>query len=85
MAKITIRSAQPEDSALIYHFVRELAIYEKALEEVATDEAGLRQALFGDRPLAHGLICEIEGEAAGFAVYFYNFSTWRNFGLFRKS
>ncbi|QFU77579.1 GNAT family N-acetyltransferase [Halioglobus maricola] len=83
MANIQIRPAKPEDSGLIYRFVRELAIYEKALEEVATDEAGLREALFGAKPLAHGLISEIDAQPVGFAIYFYNFSTWLGkYGIF---
>ena len=83
MAAINIRPATQDDTALVFHFVRELAIYEKALHEVATDEAGLREALFGEQPLAHALICEVDGSSAGFAVYFYNFSTWLGkYGLF---
>lgn len=83
MADIHIRAAVPEDSGLIFHFVRELAIYEKALDEVVTDEAGLREALFGDKPLAHGLICSLDDTPVGFAIYFYNFSTWLGkYGIF---
>ena len=83
MTAINIRPALSDDTGLIFHFVRELAIYEKALDEVTTDEQGLREALFGDRPMAHALICELDGEAAGFAVYFYNFSTWLGkYGIF---
>ena len=83
MADINIRRALPEDSGLIFQFVRELAIYERALEEVTADEAGLREALFGPDARAHALICELDGESAGFAVYFYNFSTWLGkYGIF---
>ncbi len=78
-----IRSAKPEDTPLIYRFVRELATYERALEEVLTDEQGLRDALFGERPMAYALICDIDAEPAGFALYFYNFSTWLGkYGIF---
>lgn len=83
MASIAIRTGTPDDAGLIYHFVRELAIYERALDEVTTSEAGLRDALFGERPRAYSLICSIDGEAAGFAIYFYNFSTWLGkYGVF---
>lgn len=83
MTDIRIRAAVPQDAALIHHFIRELAIYERALEEVTTDVAALREALFGPGARAHALICELGGEAVGFAVYFYNFSTWLGkYGIF---
>ena len=83
MNTIHIRPGTPDDAALILHFVRELAIYEKALDEVTTDEDMLREALFGGQPRAYSLICEIDGKAAGFAIYFYNFSTWLGkYGIF---
>jgi len=83
MASITIRNGRPEDSGQIFHFIRELAIYEKALDEVTTDEALLRDALFGDTPRAYPLICELDGQPVGFAIYFYNFSTWLGkYGIF---
>ncbi len=83
MPSIHIRPGTHEDIPLIYEFVRELAIYEKALDEVTTDEATLRRALFGEQPRAYSLICELDGCTAGFAVYFYNFSTWLGkYGLF---
>jgi GNAT superfamily N-acetyltransferase len=78
-----IRHAQPGDSGLIYRFVLELATYERATHEVLTDEHELQEALFGDRPMAYALICEIDAEPAGFALYFYNFSTWLGkYGIF---
>ena len=83
MATIEIRKGSADDIGQIYQFIRELAIYEKALDEVATDESQLRTALFGDAPRAFPLICEIDGEAVGFAIYFYNFSTWLGqYGIF---
>lgn len=83
MANIEIRKGIAEDIGQIFHFIRELAIYEKALDEVATDESQLHGALFGDTPRAFPLICEIDGEPAGFAIYFYNFSTWLGqYGIF---
>ncbi len=83
MSELIIRAAEPTDTATIYRFVRELASYERALDEVETDEQGLQAALFGEQPLARALICEIEGEPAGFAVFFYNFSTWLGkYGIF---
>lgn len=76
MPELTIRAARPDDCGLILRFVRDLAHYEKALEEVTATEQQLHEALFDTQPLVYALIGEIDGEPAGFAVYFYNFSTW---------
>lgn len=76
MPNITIRPAQPEDVALILRFIRELAAYERAEDEVVATEADLRKSLFGEGP-ARALICSVDGVEAGFAVYFFNYSTWQ--------
>lgn len=76
VATVNIRVATAEDAALILRFIRELAIYEKAESSVQTDEAGIRASLFGADAKAHALICEADGTAIGYAVYFYNYSTW---------
>ena len=83
MSDISIRKATAADIGQIFHFIRELAIYEKALDEVSTDEASLHEALFGDQVRAHALICEIDKQAVGFATHFQNFSTWLGeYGIF---
>ena len=76
MTRIHIRPARREDTPLILRFVRELAEYEKALAEVTATEHNLESALFGPDPRVHALICEQGEEAVGFALYFFNFSTW---------
>ena len=76
MAKISIRPATPADIALILRFIRELAEYEKAPEDAIATEAQLAEALFCDNPKVYSVICDVGGEAAGFALYFYSFSTW---------
>ncbi len=73
---IAIRAATEADAALILRFIRELAIYEKAEHAVVTDESQLRQTLFGADAKAHALVCEMEGQPVGYAVYFFNYSTW---------
>ncbi|GGX47199.1 GNAT family N-acetyltransferase [Streptomyces fructofermentans] len=73
-----IRTATPADVPVIHSMVRELAEYEKALEEARATEEQLGEALFGDRPAAYAHIAEsAEGEPVGFALWFLNFSTWR--------
>ena|SRR5436305_8198704 len=75
-ANISVRLAKAEDVQLILQFIRELAEYERAPEQaVATEEDLLRDG-FGPRPLFHCLIAEWNREPAGFALFFYNYSTW---------
>lgn len=76
MPGIHIRPASADDAGLILQFIRELAIYEKAESSVQTDEAGIRASLFGADAKAQALICERDAQAIGYAVYFYNYSTW---------
>lgn len=73
---LTIRPATSGDAALILRFITELAIYEKAEHEVKTDAAGIADSLFGEESASHALICEHSGEPIGYAVYFFNYSTW---------
>lgn len=72
-----LRPASIEDVPLILQFIRELAEYERMLGDVVTTEDMLRESLFGHRPAAEVILC-FEGEkAAGFALFFHNFSTFR--------
>ncbi|MFJ6849047.1 GNAT family N-acetyltransferase [Streptomyces sp. NPDC091271] len=74
-----IRVATPEDVPAIHAMVRELAEYEKALDEANATEEQLREALFGERPAAyaHVAVADDDGAVVGFALWFLNFSTWR--------
>ncbi|QNH23029.1 N-acetyltransferase [Xanthomonas sp. GW] len=76
MAALHIRPATPDDAALILRLIRDLARYERAEDAVQTDAAGLRASLFGPGATAHALICEADAQPIGYAVYFYNYSTW---------
>ena len=71
-----IRPAGVEDVPIILQLIRDLATYERAPDEVVATEEQLIDVLFGERPVAEVLLA-FEGESpVGFAVYFYNFSTW---------
>jgi GNAT superfamily N-acetyltransferase len=73
---LSIRSAERSDAALILAFVRELAEYEhEPRAAVATEEDLLRDG-FGPQPRFHCLIAEWNHAPAGFALFFYNYSTW---------
>ena len=73
---MTIRAATPADVPLIASLVRELAEYEKLADQAVATDADFGGALFGPSPKAHALIVEDQGQPAGFALYFYNFSTF---------
>ena len=80
---LTIRRARPEDSAEIFSLVRELAEYEKLSHEVEATEPMIADALFSDNPRLYCEIAEWNGEVAGFAVWFVNFSTFSGrFGIY---
>jgi GNAT superfamily N-acetyltransferase len=77
MAAVEIRSATLADTGIIYGFIRALAEYEKLLDEVDATEADVAQALFGENPRAFCDIAEADGRPVGFALWFYNYSTFR--------
>lgn len=76
MPLIKIRQATAEDSALILRFITELAIYEEAEDAVIADASDIRHSLFANDSTTRAVICNIDNEAVGFAVYFFNYSTW---------
>lgn len=73
---LTIRSAVRADAPLIVQLVRELAIYEREPDAAKASVADMETALFGANPKVYALIAEGDGAPVGFAVYFFNFSTW---------
>ena len=73
---LEIRAAQPEDVSLLLQFIRELAEYEKLSADVSATEAQLQQTLFGPKPYASALLACSGGAPAGFAVYFFSYSTF---------
>ncbi|AJX33712.1 GNAT family N-acetyltransferase [Burkholderia oklahomensis] len=73
---IRIRAAAAGDAALILRFIKELAIYEEAEDQVVATVESIEASLFRGASPACALICEVDGEPAGFAVYFFSYSTW---------
>jgi GNAT superfamily N-acetyltransferase len=71
-----IRPAQPEDVGTLLQLIKELAAFEHLENEVVATEEILREHLFGKRLIAEALIAEKNDEAAGFALFFHNFSTF---------
>ena len=75
-ADFKIRPARVDDMPIILQLIRDLATYERAPDEVVANEEQLIGVLFGERPVAEVLLAFEEESPVGFAVYFYNFSTW---------
>jgi diamine N-acetyltransferase len=74
---LNIRPARPGDEALISDLIRELAEYEKLSHEADVTSADVARALFSPAPKAFCDIAEWDGEPVGFALWFYNYSTFR--------
>jgi GNAT superfamily N-acetyltransferase len=73
---LSIRRARADEAGLIYSLICELAEYEKLSHELEATEAGIAAALFGENPRLFCEIAEWNGEGVGFAVWFFNFSTF---------
>jgi GNAT superfamily N-acetyltransferase len=73
---LAIRRARADEAGLVFSLVGELAEYERLLHEVEATEADIAAALFGENPRLFCEIAEWEGEVAGFAIWFNNFSTF---------
>ncbi len=76
MAMATIRLAQRKDSHKILQFIKELAEYEKEPDAVEATAELLEETIF-DNGQANVVFVEEDGQEVGFALYFFNFSTWR--------
>jgi GNAT superfamily N-acetyltransferase len=72
----TIRPATAADVPQILAFIRALAVYERAPDAVIATEEGLLRDGFGPHPFYECLIADYDGRPAGFALYFFNYSTW---------
>lgn len=73
--KLTFRYAVRKDIPLILQFIRDLAEYEKLLDEVVVDEATLEEWIF-DQKKAEVIFAMEKGKEVGFALFFHNFSTF---------
>ena len=73
---LTIRPAVPSDADLIYRFIRDLADYERLSHAVEAQPEDVAAILFCESPRAFCDIAEKDGEPAGFALWFYNVSTF---------
>lgn len=75
-AAVQISPATPADVPIIHMLIRELAAFERLLDEAQATEEQLHAGLFGSRPSAEVVIARVGEEVAGFALFFHNFSTF---------
>lgn len=76
MPNISIRPAAPDDVPLLHSLICDLADYEKLRDSVTATELDLARALFGERPVCEAVLGLVDGEPAGFALFFHNYSTF---------
>ena len=76
MANIEIRQATVNDAGLIMRMIIELTVYEKREDDVVATETDIKNSIFATDSSTSALICLIENEPVGYAVYFFNYSTW---------
>jgi len=74
---LKIRRATPDDIPLVLEFIRELAKYERAPQEAVATPEDLKRDGFTGEPKFYVEIAEWDGEPAGFALWFFNYSTWQ--------
>jgi GNAT superfamily N-acetyltransferase len=75
--KISVRKAVENDIPRILELIKELALYERAPDEVMATEESMKRDGFGDRPLYEALVAEADGVVSGVAVFYTCYSTWK--------
>lgn len=75
--KIIIRKARREDCPRMLELVKELAVYERAPDEVTVTPEHFTESGFGANPVWWAFVAEVDGVIAGFALYYVRFSTWK--------
>lgn len=74
---IQIRKAEKKDCNAMMELIKELAVYEKAPEEVTVDFDHFVESGFGEKPVWWAFLAEVENKIAGFALYYIRYSTWK--------
>ena len=80
--EITIRKGEKRDIPAVLGLIRELALFEKAPEEVTNTEADMERDGFGENPVFILQVAEANGIVAGMAIYFIKYSTWKGKGVY---
>ena len=74
---IIIRPAVKEDCKRLMELIYQLAVYEKAPEEMTVTRQHFEESGFSDKPVWWGLVVEVDGVVQGFALYYVRYSTWK--------
>ncbi len=79
---IQVRVAEEKDCPRLMELIHELAVYERAPDEVTVTMDEFREAGFGEKPVWKAFVAEIEGKVQGFALYYIRYSTWKGCRLY---
>lgn len=82
MSKVNIRVAVKADCERLLELINELALYERAPEEVTVTLAEFEEAGFGKNPVWKAFVAEMDGIIQGFALYYIRYSTWKGCRLY---
>jgi len=82
VSEIIIRNARKEDCKAMMQLIHELALYEKAPEEVTVDFDHFVESGFGEKPVWWAFVAEVNGSVVGFALYYIRYSTWKGQRLY---
>ena len=82
MNNVVIRAARKEDCPRILELIKELALYEKAPDEVTVSLEEMEACGFGDKPVWGSLVAEVDGEILGIALHYDRYSTWKGRRLY---
>lgn len=80
--EIQIRKAEKKDCSAMMELIRELAVYERAPEEVTVDFNHFEESGFGEKPVWWAFVAEVENKVVGFALYYIRYSTWKGQRLY---
>lgn len=79
---IHIRKGKKEDLPSVLEHIKELALFEKAPEQVTNTVEAMEEDAFGKNPCFDFFVAEVENKIVGIAVYFVKYSTWKGKGLY---
>jgi GNAT superfamily N-acetyltransferase len=74
--ELILRPAEPRDASVLFGLIKALAEYEKLSDAVTGNADALKDHLFGSKPYVEAILAEYAGQAVGFALFFYNYSTF---------
>lgn len=77
-----IRKGTPEDLPAAFELIKELALYEKAPEQVENSVERMYEDGFGEKPVYEFFVAEVDGDIKGTAIYYYRYSTWKGKSIY---